>query len=105
MHRGSGRRHTVRLSMVAPILVIALALVSGPPASAADREIWAQRYAAPGEGTDVAFSVVASPGGNRVFVTGYSMGAGTGDDYATAAYDASTGMQLWGERYDGPVDG
>ena len=39
-----------------------------------------------------------------VFVTGVSNGGSTSsDDYATIAYDASTGARLWVNRYNGPV--
>jgi hypothetical protein len=44
------------------------------------------RYNSTGNGNDDAKSVAASPDGARVFVTGNSAGAGTGDDYATVAY-------------------
>jgi outer membrane protein assembly factor BamB len=42
--------------------------------------------------------VAASPTGTRVFVTGPSGGATT-DHYATIAYNAATGAQLWVRRY------
>ena len=38
---------------------------------------------------------------SAVFVTGSSPGFGTNLDYATVAYNASTGEQLWLRRYDG----
>ena len=48
--------------------------------------------------------MAVSPGGSRVFVTGYSNGPTTGDDYATIAYSAATGRRLWVRRYNGPGD-
>jgi DNA-binding beta-propeller fold protein YncE len=47
-----------------------------------------------------------SPDGSEVFVTGQSSnGTGSTTGFATVAYDASTGAQLWVARYDGPVAG
>ena len=66
--------------------------------------LWAQRYNGPGNGNDSASSVVVSPDGSRVFVTGESRGATT-TDYATVAYSAATGARLWAARYNGPGNG
>ena len=60
---------------------------------------WAKSYGGPG-GTDKAVSVAVSPNGKAVFVTGYSFRAVSGVDYATIAYNAATGAQLWVKRYD-----
>ncbi len=63
-------------------------------------ELWVKRYN--GHGTDDASSVAVSPSGKRVFVTGRSQGTAGSYDYATVAYNAATGAQLWVKRYDGP---
>ena len=77
--------------------------------AATGAQLWASRYNAPGKsggyGPAGARSVVVSPGGDTVFVTGISVGAGSGPDYATVAYSASTGAQLWASRYNGPGNG
>src|SRR5437588_240122 len=82
-------------STVIAILLYALAL----PARAQNE--WVQRYNGPGDGDDVATAMVVDSAGNA-FVTGYSLGSGTGYDYATMKY-SPTGARLWLKRYDGPV--
>ena len=50
-------------------------------------------------GTNAPFDLAVSDDGNEVFVTGESAGAREYElDYATVAYDASTGRQLWEAR-------
>jgi WD40 repeat protein len=70
--------------------------------AATGAQLWIMRYDGPGHNTDQANSVSASPDGKAVYVTGYSAGSSTADDYATIAYNAATGAQLWVKRYDGP---
>ena len=67
--------------------------------------VWTKRYDGPAHDADLAESIVVSPNGSRVFVTGESQGTTSGFDYATIAYDASTGAQLWVKRYNGPGNG
>ena len=64
-------------------------------------ELWQERYSGPGGGDkdDWPGAVVVSPDGSRVFVIGTSEGPSTTSDYATLAYDASTGRPLWIRRY------
>jgi len=66
---------------------------------------WVARYNGPGNSYDGAIALGVSPDGSAVFVTGYGPGSTTGEDYATMAYDASTGAQLWLKRYNGPGNG
>jgi hypothetical protein len=65
-------------------------------------ELWAKRYNGPGSDFDEAYAIGVSPDGSDVFVTGRSDGSTSSLDYATAAYDATTGAKLWVKRYDGP---
>jgi outer membrane protein assembly factor BamB len=66
-------------------------------------QLWVKRYNGPVNGSDRAFAIAVSPDGTRVFVTGGSYSGSTkGSDYATVAYDGSTGAQLWAKRYEGP---
>lgn len=48
---------------------------------------------------DYAYAIAIDDSGN-VYVTGYSYGSGTYNDYATLKYDAS-GVQQWVAQYDG----
>jgi hypothetical protein len=72
-------------------------------ASTGDR-LWERRYD-PAEGADRATALDVSPDGSTVFVTGYSTGSTGSIDYATGAYNATTGAELWVSRYDGPANG
>jgi outer membrane protein assembly factor BamB len=64
-------------------------------------QLWASSYAGPSD-DDKATLLVVSPDGTKVIVTGESDGSPDSDDYATVAYDATTGGQLWVGRYNGP---
>ncbi len=58
-----------------------------------------------GNGWDSAYAVAASPSGERVYVTGFSWDNTTESlDYATVAYDAASGNQIWLARYSGPAE-
>ena len=56
--------------------------------------LWARRYDVPGGNADHAVALAVSPRGGRVFVTGWSSGAGSGGS-ATVAYSTATGALLW----------
>ena len=72
--------------------------------AATGAQLWVSRYNGPDNGEDEASSVAVSPDGKTVFVTGYSYGTTAGEvDYATVAYNAATGAQLWVERYISPA--
>ncbi len=70
--------------------------------AATGAQLWVKRYNGPASNQDAAFSVAVSPSGGTVFVTGDSVGANSDLDYATVAYNAATGAQLWVMRYNGP---
>jgi outer membrane protein assembly factor BamB len=73
--------------------------------AATGAQLWVQRYNGPANGDDFASSVAVSPDGGTVFVTGQSLGATSGWDYATVAYDAATGARQWAQRYTSSGDG
>jgi DNA-binding beta-propeller fold protein YncE len=70
-------------------------------------ELWRSTYDGPAQSRDIATEIAASPDGSRVYVSGASVGLidgtgmGTYFDYATLAYTADTGTQVWETRYDG----
>jgi len=66
-------------------------------------EEWVARYDGPANDYDIATSLAVDDAGN-VYVTGYSYGSGTFEDYATVKY-SSSGVQQWVARYNGPGNG
>jgi outer membrane protein assembly factor BamB len=68
---------------------------------------WAARYHGPSNGVAnySPSSVAVSPTGETVFVTGGSAGATSAKDYATVAYNATTGAQEWAARYNAATGG
>ncbi|OQP42739.1 hypothetical protein A4H97_11275 [Niastella yeongjuensis] len=66
-------------------------------------KIWKKTYDGPGNGADEASATAVDADGN-VYVTGYSAGNGTGNDFATIKYDAA-GNAKWTKRYNGPGNG
>ncbi len=66
-------------------------------------QLWASRYDGPASADDFA-SALGVDGSGNVYVTGFSGGLATGNDYATIKYDAG-GTQRWVARYDGPASG
>lgn len=62
---------------------------------------WTARYDGPGSSSDVAGAIAVSSDGAMVVVTGSSRGGLSVQDYATLAYDATTGARLWLARYRG----
>ena len=67
--------------------------------------LWATRYdGGHGGDRDLAAAMSVTPDGSMVFVTGFSNSSPDMPDWATIAYDASTGARVWVRRFDGPDD-
>ncbi len=62
--------------------------------------LWEARYDGPASGQDWGNSLAVGPDGSQVYVSGSSQDSKL--DYATVAYDAETGDELWVARYSGP---
>jgi hypothetical protein len=65
-------------------------------------QLWAVRYAGPGNGEDNPHGLGVDSNGN-IYVTGSSVGTNGLYDIATAKYSPD-GTQLWVQRYSGPTD-
>jgi WD40 repeat protein len=91
-----GDRCVVAFAVVAVLFAVG---VSSASAAGGD-QLWVSRYDGPVSGQDNASDLVSSPDGSKLFVTGDSVSS-AGSDYATVAYDAVSGAQLWASRYEG----
>ncbi len=65
--------------------------------------LWTNIFNGSGNGEDVARAIAVDGSGN-VYVTGYSTGNGSGQDYATIKYSAS-GVPLWTNHFNGAGNG
>ncbi len=88
------------MSKIKILLLSQLFFLFALPVLAQVDTAWVRRYNGPGGLGDVANAVVIDKSGN-VYVTGYSVGSGTGPDFATIKY-AANGDTLWIRRYNGP---
>ena len=64
--------------------------------------IWTRRYDGPSHSMDYAVAIAVSPDGSTVVVAGSSESIAHASDYATIAYDATSGTKVWSKRYVGP---
>jgi DNA-binding beta-propeller fold protein YncE len=100
---------------VVGVIVAAFVLgVAAPAVATPGGVVWIRRYTGPDttgsfDRRDAANKVAVSPDGSKVFVTGTRYGvstvprtSGSGNDYATLAYNAATGATLWSAVYNGP---
>ena len=70
--------------------------------AATGAQLWVKIYNGSGNFNDVANAMAVSPSGKTVFVTGQTYVSGSGSPYyATVAYNAATGAQLWAKTYHG----
>lgn len=67
---------------------------------------WVSRYDGPASRHDFGRSIEPGPDGDKVYVTGESANEPfLGDDMVVLAYDATTGQEVWSDRYDGGTTG
>lgn len=66
------------------------------------QQLWVRRFNGPVNGDDSAVALALDNGAN-VYVTGTSLGSGSGNDYATLKYTTNGALQ-WATRYDGTGD-
>lgn len=71
--------------------------------SAAGAALWTNLFNGTGNGDDSPTALAVDASGN-VYVTGDSIGSGSGYDYATIKY-SSTGLPLWTNRFNGTANG
>src|SRR5262249_39977374 len=73
--------------------------------AATGAQLWVSHYDGPAKIGSSADALAVSPDGSRGFVTGQPWNAQRHPEYATVAYDASTGTQLWAGLHSGHAAG
>ena len=84
------------------LLIFMFAHLGNPGSWAQVTEQWVARYNGPGSVRDRVEDIALDTIGN-VYVTGRSVGSGTGFDFATIKY-SSSGTSLWVSRYSHPAN-
>ncbi len=82
------------------LLSVVLGLSYQPTIQSQPNTIWAKLYNGPANQQDSSVGVSLNSTG-MVFVTGWSLGSGTGADIVTIKYNPDTGDTLWVNRYNG----
>ena len=88
--RDSPARHVARLGAI----FLLVTMVSPAGSAVPGAQLWVKTYNGPANLYDAPNALAVSTDGTKVFATGYSRGATSLDDYATVAYEASTGRAL-----------
>jgi hypothetical protein len=94
---------TAPLRLVILMSILATAVVDAQSLDCLNDPVcyeWVTRYDGGSSSTDRAVGAVTSRDGTQLYVTGVSTSSAGGLDFATAAYNADTGAQIWATRYD-----
>lgn len=70
--------------------------------STAGNQLWLNQYNGPASQFDEGNSIKQGKNGD-IYVTGFSRGIGTNNDYLTLKHDSSNGNIIWEARFDGPA--
>jgi hypothetical protein len=91
-------------TQIAQGVAVAIGLVALLPAAALafpGEQEWVAEYdGGVLNGFELAYAVAVSADGTRVYVTGQSASSNGLNDYATVAYDAAGGAEIWVARFD-----
>jgi len=82
------------------LIVLTVIGVNSPDIFTQPNTIWAKIYNGPANQQDSAVGVSLNASGN-VFMTGWSLGSGTGSDIVTIRYNPETGDTIWVNRFNG----